>query len=285
MAKIALETLFDGVYGYHRTAEGRRFLRALYEPFLRRIDKSHGKVAISIADGTGSADSDKEVSATKTALARWNEGQAELWVSEPEKNARVLMRLEQWMMSEDEIAEILEQHAETTFKTDIGNSLALFGLGFDPTQERADECEAALKSMIGVFEEIPASGAPSKSAVLHYFFRPPGAPFLVTHEFAVPVHSVKPKGRKPPVYRKSAGYLVPNGNQSFFRAVINTAIGKMRHTNTLICFPDPNTGETEIHIHRDQQGGRTTFRWKKIEPEMYPDYIDVVVKYTWEIPL
>lgn len=115
------------IYGFYKTAEGRNFLRALFGPFLNRVDFREGKVASIIADTSGSPDAQKrEVEATRSALRRWHKnGQVELWPKDSEKNLRYLARIEAEMMHLSDFAEIFEDQVLTQSKVQVGNGLAM----------------------------------------------------------------------------------------------------------------------------------------------------------------
>lgn len=84
-------------YGFHRTAEGRKFLKNCYGQYLKlqelKFGKGvfgHGKVAFVIADKVigGIKEQEKEDQKTTAALRRWMaEGQGEVWQGDPEKNS------------------------------------------------------------------------------------------------------------------------------------------------------------------------------------------------------
>lgn len=121
-------------FGYHRSKEGREFLRILYRLYLEDNEFSDGKVATIIADTPKNpSEEKKEVSRTKQALRRWREdGQAELWPRDNKRNERHLKKLENEFIAVKEFQEVMEDRAETIQKVQSGHALASFFYGVLP---------------------------------------------------------------------------------------------------------------------------------------------------------
>jgi hypothetical protein len=91
----------------HQSAEGRERLRKAFSELTDRVPFGLRKITTIIADEHPGGQNE-EYDRTRSALRRWAfSGQAHLWKKDPEKSARVLSRLENLMMSYDDIATAL----------------------------------------------------------------------------------------------------------------------------------------------------------------------------------
>lgn len=162
----------DGLktFGYYRSKEGREFLRRLYPFYLRRVEFGDGKVATIIADTHANPkEEEREVSRTKQALRRWRQdGQAELWPKDSQRNARQLRRLENEYLSIIELSEVLGDRAETIQKIQSGHALARFFYGSLPFGKTNNEIAYLHAVWNGIYkvEKLTALRASDKLAVI-----------------------------------------------------------------------------------------------------------------------
>lgn len=188
----------DTIRGFYRTAEGRNFLRYVYQRYLARMKSGEAtasfgdtKIASMIADDN-KADQTGEVRLTRAALRRWaDDDQTELWSKDQEKTQRVLRRLEGQMMLEPEIAEICEDRALTIHRSDTAHAFSNFFYGGTTLSRR--QIVASLEVYEGIFETINLDEANlrsrgrtgSMSANFIKFIRPEGGTFLIFQEFTI----------------------------------------------------------------------------------------------------
>lgn len=212
-----------GAIGYYSTFEGAKFLKFAYTRFLAQLKieqgpaaPSHGTVAGKINDWNPS-DQKGERERTEATLRRWVEkDQHQLWLNDPDKNTRVLERLEIYLMKHPAIAQILTDRRASIRTMDFSNALALFFYGHMAGHDRALLRES-LKSYCGVFQiwkEWEGGVVVPNYYQTEDYYRisiHDALPLLVIHEFAYNHRLQNKLQRVPRRLRSGLAYVTTDG--------------------------------------------------------------------------